>query len=98
MKETRENPKKKKTATETFEDLGVWDLEEDEERRREAFEKYCGLKEEELETEEERKRKKEKADKLEKMREKWQMEKVVLEEMGIKGDKRKPNNPREGRR
>ena len=98
MKETRENPKKKKTATETFEDLGVWDLEEDEERRREAFEKYCGMMEEELETEEERKRKKEKADKLEKMREKWQMEKVVLEEMGIKGDKRKPNNPREGRR
>ena len=62
---------KKTTADDTTE---VWDLEEDEERRREAFEEYCGKSEAELETEEERQRKKEKSDKLKEMRERWEKE------------------------
>ena len=70
----REDPEKKTKAETSNDTAEVWDLEKDEERRREVFEEYCGIKEDELETEEEREKKKEKAGKLEKMRERWEKE------------------------
>ena len=86
----------KKTAAETSNDTAVWDLEEDEDQRREAFELYCGKSEEELETEEERQRRKEKSEKLEEMRERWQKEESErsleerrqLEKLGRGGNRR----------
>ena len=86
----------KKTTAETSNDTAVWDLEEDEDQRREAFELYCGKNEEELETEEERQRRKEKSEKLEEMRERWQKEESErsleerrqLEKLGRGGNRR----------
>ena len=76
MEERQEDLEKKTRMTETSGDTAaVWDLEEDEDRRREAFEIYCGNKEEDLEeAEEERKKEKEKAEQLEEMRKRWQKE------------------------
>ena len=87
----------KKTTAETSDDTAVWDLEQDEDHRREAFEIYCGKHEEELEwVVEERQRRKEKLDKLEEMRERWQKEESErsleerreLEKLGRGGNRR----------
>ena len=87
----------KKTTAEKSDDTAVWDLDEDEENRREAFEIYCGKHEEELEwVVEERQRRKEKLDKLEEMRERWQKEESErsleerrqLEKLGRGGNQR----------
>ena len=92
----RQDPEKKTTA-ESSDDTGVWDLEEDEDQRREAFELYCGKNEEELEwVVEERQRKLEKSEKLEEMRERWQKEESErsleerrqLEKLGRGGNRR----------
>ena len=93
MEERQEDPEKKRPTAETSDDTTVdWDLEEDEDRRREVFEIYCGIRKEDLEeTEEERKKEKEKAEKLEEMRERWRKEESErsLEERKSLEDQRK---------
>ena len=73
--EERQDSERKTTDETSADTIAVWDLEEDEEHRREAFEIYCGIREEDLEEKEkERKKEKEKAEKLEEMRERWRKE------------------------
>ena len=94
--EERQDSEKKTTSETSADTIAVWDLEEDEDQRKEAFELYCGKNEEELETEEERQRRKEKSEKLEEMRERWQKEESErsleerrqLEKLGRGGNRR----------